>query len=133
MKAPDVLTRMRQRTSRYEDLNKPDLVIALDKHLRQHQDDFDQNPNFIDYYKRLSLPPRSTPRREIKSDPSATPDRDLRMSTRRRRRPAKLISNDSYVPDIIHYYLSLCFWRAWYSELEICPCRNLFPSSAPAI
>ena len=88
----------------YEELNKPELILALDKHLRLHQNDLQQKSNFEDYYKRLSQPGRgsSTKRHQAKVEPASeangilespgtlslsspsSPDQELRSSVRRR-------------------------------------------------
>lgn len=55
----------------YEDLNKPELVTALDDHLQSNQAIFENDARLADYYRRLSQSPRLSPtKREAKRETS---------------------------------------------------------------
>lgn len=79
----------------YEDLNKPELVTALDDHLQSNQSIFATDDRLAEYYRRLSQSPRASPtKREPKLESptkvsASTPARLEAPRSVRRGRKAK--------------------------------------------
>ncbi|OJJ72386.1 hypothetical protein ASPBRDRAFT_54238 [Aspergillus brasiliensis CBS 101740] len=77
----------------YEDLTKPDLAAALDRHLQANESIFKTDARLADYYRRLSQSPRvySPAKRGPKVEASPTPDEAAApRSVRRRQVKAKV-------------------------------------------
>ncbi|KAE8150233.1 hypothetical protein BDV25DRAFT_154853 [Aspergillus avenaceus] len=73
----------------YEEYNKPELIVALDKHLQANQSIFSNDPRLAEYYKRLTQSPRKGSPLKREPQVELTPLRDAPRSVRRRQTKPK--------------------------------------------
>ncbi|KAL1954064.1 hypothetical protein VTO42DRAFT_1798 [Malbranchea cinnamomea] len=69
----------------YQDYKKTELEAALDEHLSANKATLSKEPKLSEYYRRLALPPRSSPIKKEPKDTISLGGEELRKSTRSRR------------------------------------------------